>query len=878
MLNMRKIILSYILFWLQGLIIVSNSFASSFVADTSILAPSESFSAPSLITIPQLIRPYIAQISELPKTQITDTTPVTLSLQNNQPFLASTSNLAPSVAPLVVPESLSDQPLANPYIAQTTELAKTQLADATPVISELSNQPYIAPASALPPSAVPAVAQETLSDQSLGNLYISQTTELANSQPPDVTPVISELSNQPYIAPASALPTSAVPAVAQETLSDQSLGNLYISQTTELVNSQPPDVTPVISELGNQPYIAPASALPPSAVPAPTLALETLSDQSLSNPYIAQTTELANSQPPDATPANNEVNNQPPIITSAPNLAPLEVHEHSSARISDEEAAKLSAITDIERAQLTGISDEEAAKLSAITDIQRAQLTRISDEVDAKHFDRQPIEINNGKAYIVTFDGYDVDNFTCEKFTPLNLTVGEDDHIILQSNILDARKVSGLKYKILRAQTDDNTATSESTSFIYDEKNKLVSWVFDPTTDTISLSVDDGKKVFIENGVNEKLAVGLSQTVPGSDADSFKHDIVLASSEEIEEAGARLYPVTAQPSYSEQQIVSSALINISDAARLVVATRVSNVNTLVNTQRMTHAGVAAGDQDNLGGYGLWFSPFYGQAVQKAKNDEGEYKAKYYGGIIGFDTKINDSLVVGTAVSIVDTELKHKANKQGDKTKAQAFLISLYGLQELKNGWFAQADLTFGLNKIKNKEGRRTSKGLETAYANYNSKSYNSQVLLGYNYNLPHASVISPMLGLRYTQFKDGNYKEKGTSFTNLTIKREANSKLYGIAGLRIFSIFDIERGPVIPEIHAFISRNLRKKQSKMDVRLDGLSPEALSSKISQTNTHFNVGASIMIKHNLLEFSLGYDGNISKKYFGHQGTLKIRSNF
>ena len=43
-------------------------------------------------------------------------------------------------------------------------------------------------------------------------------------------------------------------------------------------------------------------------------------------------------------------------------------------------------------------------------------------------------------------------------------------------------------------------------------------------------------------------------------------------------------------------------------------------------------------------------------------------------------------------------------------------------------------------------------------------------------------------------------------------------------------------------------------------------------------TFINLGTSLTLKYNMMEYGIGYDANIAKKYLGHQGTLKVRANF
>ncbi|XVN43623.1 MAG: autotransporter outer membrane beta-barrel domain-containing protein [Candidatus Rickettsia vulgarisii] len=97
------------------------------------------------------------------------------------------------------------------------------------------------------------------------------------------------------------------------------------------------------------------------------------------------------------------------------------------------------------------------------------------------------------------------------------------------------------------------------------------------------------------------------------------------------------------------------------------------------------------------------------------------------------------------------------------------MFSLYGLYNFSAKLFGECILSYGKTRVKNYEGRLISVGanmtsLKTAVGRYKSTYFGGKLLGGYNYQASDKIIITPVAGLRYSRFKDGGYKETGTSF------------------------------------------------------------------------------------------------------------------
>ena len=286
------------------------------------------------------------------------------------------------------------------------------------------------------------------------------------------------------------------------------------------------------------------------------------------------------------------------------------------------------------------------------------------------------------------------------------------------------------------------------------------------------------------------------------------------------------------------------------------------------------AGIAAGDDHTK--HGAWFSPFFSKTTQKARKGAAGYSDNTYGGSLGIDTKANDDLIVGAAVTFANSEMKHKDLKSGDKTKVNSLMFSIYGKQQITDTWFAQGSATVATNNVKN--SRKVLLNLtdyETANSKYDSMSFVGDVMFGYNY-LTQGFVVTPMAGMKYTRVNNAGYTETGSA-ANLTVAQKAANKFEVVVGAQLSGMsYDMNGGSVTPELHAFINHDIIGKTVKQDVRMGVTS---LTPKLAKTvKTTYNLGLGVNADYGMMEYGVNYDLNMAEKRVGHEGSLKVRVNF
>ncbi len=287
-------------------------------------------------------------------------------------------------------------------------------------------------------------------------------------------------------------------------------------------------------------------------------------------------------------------------------------------------------------------------------------------------------------------------------------------------------------------------------------------------------------------------------------------------------------------------------------------------------------GISSGDSPDK--YGMWGSTYYSNNVKKERTGNAGYISNSFGGTLGFDTKISEDSLVGFALSVTNTNIKHKDVNAGDKTDIISYLLSAYTNQVFSNNWFGQGILSIGSSNVKHKDSRSIGTSKQIATSDYNSMIFSTEAILGYNSTFSNKSTITPMFGISYYGISSQEYKETGAANMQLlSIGKMKSHKLDAIAGVK-FTSQSMNAGSLMitPEVHAFINHDLIGKNQNIEAQLNGTSIQ--TQKVKSQRTFYNLGGSLNIAHGSTDYSLAVDTNLAPKYTGVQGSLKMRINF
>lgn len=402
----------------------------------------------------------------------------------------------------------------------------------------------------------------------------------------------------------------------------------------------------------------------------------------------------------------------------------------------------------------------------------------------------------------------------------------------------------------------------------------LESVVFDVTSRSLITSVtgelkSDGSIIIKQQNVAQEILPALANTTRGaSAAERF------ASDQNLMKEFAGMSEDTAT------EAIERLAGNSSDFTKQIVEEGVEYVTNKVNahTAILEAQGFNAGDEAS--GYGVWVSPLFNKGKQRAKAATAGYDETTYGAIVGIDRKIDEGTLIGAAFSFLDTNVRLRDFKSGDKIKAETMIASFYGIQEYINQLFVQGMISFGSSRISTDEKRITGNGSsQRARGKYNTFNFSIEGLFGYQYVINNDIHISPTIGIRFINIKQDKYTETGTTNQNLTVKRRTRGKVEGVLGFRMYGKgFELSGWSVVPEIHSFVNYSLSSKEPKVITELANSRIDVSPSREKTDKASYNVGTSLSAIHNNTEYVIGYDGNFADKYLNHQFILRLRFNF
>ncbi|KAJ6645060.1 Acetoacetyl-CoA reductase [Pseudolycoriella hygida] len=378
------------------------------------------------------------------------------------------------------------------------------------------------------------------------------------------------------------------------------------------------------------------------------------------------------------------------------------------------------------------------------------------------------------------------------------------------------------------------------------------------------------RQIFAQNAEQKEFANQLISANSTSDAGKFYNNLVQFDNNiaDIRQASDRLIMRNIPASV----IMWNTLKDMQPADQ-----RISELHSIAN-----HAVIGAGDLDNSKKtLGVWIAPFVTVSIQKPYNTSGGYKSHMHGKIFGADYLVNDSFILGVSYSHINTTIKYQDTKIGDTSKVRTDIGSLYGIQTWQNNSFLEGIFSYALSKVKAIEGRKTPINMEQTVGKYTATVYSGQLVMGYNYFTPPKKIIiAPILGLRYTKFKDINYKENGSSYQDLRINIKSHDQLEGITGVRVSYPIYASQMLIIPQLHGNINFNIKNKFLKIDARMDGIESPLPTGAFEKQRVFFNIGASLLTKWNTqsLEYGIQYNTILTKGYTAHQGSIKIKANF
>ena len=289
--------------------------------------------------------------------------------------------------------------------------------------------------------------------------------------------------------------------------------------------------------------------------------------------------------------------------------------------------------------------------------------------------------------------------------------------------------------------------------------------------------------------------------------------------------------------------------------------------------------VMLGTLDNVGDkFGLWISGI--GANGKLKQDGyAEGKTKVYGGQVGIDKKFGENLILGTALSYSNANVKF--NRHGGESDSGNFGISLYGrVGNNNNPLYAQGRVGLGfVNSKVERDIILSSTDVSRAKIKHNDKVISGYLETGYDVKKGDF-VFTPFVGISHDTVQRGAFNEESSQF-GLKADKKTYNQTSGLAGIRASQSFNFKNGSKAT-VQGYVThqRALNNENLSFEASYSGLPNAKFKVKgigLSKNQTWVGAGVLNEVTPNFAWY-LNYDGKVDKKARNNVFTTGVRVNF
>lgn len=308
---------------------------------------------------------------------------------------------------------------------------------------------------------------------------------------------------------------------------------------------------------------------------------------------------------------------------------------------------------------------------------------------------------------------------------------------------------------------------------------------------------------------------------------------------------------------------------------------------MIDTAIAGRQGVGAGageENEKQITRGLWASGLYGISNQKAYKHVQAYKGKSSGVSIGADVEFgdNEQNIFGIAYSKLNSSFNVKSNKLGNsKVKIDTHALSVYGQTELMSNLTLQVSTSYLKSKGTVRRYHNVGKNHLLANGKFDKADYRIDGQLGYNIKVGNLTFV-PNVGLKYGVAMDGGYNESAQGLYNLSALSSINNNLKAVLGLKVAmsNVQVSENFSVTPSVNFRVENALSSKNKAVRVKFasDQLVVDQESAKMKQEKLGYGIGAGVVGHYKNFQLGVNYNCYMVKKYYSHQGTLKLQVKF
>ena len=289
--------------------------------------------------------------------------------------------------------------------------------------------------------------------------------------------------------------------------------------------------------------------------------------------------------------------------------------------------------------------------------------------------------------------------------------------------------------------------------------------------------------------------------------------------------------------------------------------------------------VILGTLDNVRDkFGLWISGI-GASGKLKQDGYAEGKTKVYGGQVGIDRKFGKNLILGTALSYSEANVKF--NRHGGESDSNNFGVSLYGrIGNYNNPLYVQGRVGIGfVNSEVKRDIILSSNDISQEKIEHNDKVISGYLETGFDVKKENF-ILTPFVGILHDTVRRGSFNEKNSQF-GLKADKKTYNQTSGFVGIRSGQSFNFKNGSkTTVQGYVTYQRALNNEDLSFEASYSGLSNAKFKVKgigLSKNKAWVGVGILNEVNPNFAWY-VNYDGKIDKKAQNNVFTTGIRVNF
>ena len=289
--------------------------------------------------------------------------------------------------------------------------------------------------------------------------------------------------------------------------------------------------------------------------------------------------------------------------------------------------------------------------------------------------------------------------------------------------------------------------------------------------------------------------------------------------------------------------------------------------------------VMLGTLDNVRDkFGLWISGI-GASGKLKQVGYAEGKTKVYGGQVGIDRKFGKNLILGTALSYSEANVKF--NRHGGESDSNNFGVSLYGrIGNYNNPLYVQGRVGIGfVNSEVKRDIILSSNDISQEKIEHNDKVISGYLETGFDVKKENF-ILTPFVGILHDTVRRGSFNEKNSQF-GLKADKKTYNQTSGFVGIRSGQSFNFKNGSkTTVQGYVTYQRALNNEDLSFEASYSGLSNAKFKVKgigLSKNKAWVGVGILNEVNPNFAWY-VNYDGKIDKKAQNNVFTTGIRVNF